>query len=82
LANTKGRVTMECPYCKGTLVRKTVNYTVSRKGYHLIIDAVPAWTCEQCGEPLFDEETVEAIQAVLQEMDVRLKESTPSLIGD
>jgi len=51
---------MECLYCKGTLVRKKVSYTANRNGYHLIAD-VPAWVCEQCGEPLFDEETADTI---------------------
>jgi hypothetical protein len=40
---------------------------------------VPAWVCEQCGEPLFDEETVDAIQEVLQGVDAHLKESTLTL---
>ncbi len=63
---------MKCLYCKGTLRRKKVSYTATRKRYHLIIDDVPAWVCEQCGEPLFDEETVNAIQGMLQEVDSRL----------
>lgn len=64
---------MECFYCKGTLVRKKVSYTTTRRGYHLIIDDVPAWVCEQCGEPLFDEETVDAIQEMLREIGVRME---------
>ena len=68
---------MECLYCKGRLIRKSISYTASRKGYHLIIDAVPAWVCEQCGEPLYEEETVEAIQQVLQGVDARLEEVAP-----
>ena len=67
---------MECLYCRGTLVRKAISHTTSRRGYHLIIDAVPAWVCEQCGELLFEENTVDAIQAVLQEVDRRLEESS------
>lgn len=63
---------MECLHCQGTLVRSTVNYTANRKGYHLIIDDVPAWVCEQCGEPLFDEATVNAIQKALHEVDLQL----------
>ena len=63
---------MECLYCKGTLVRKTVSYTANRKGYHLIVDDVPAWVCEQCGEPLFDETTVDAIQQALKGVDQQL----------
>ncbi len=69
----KREINMECLYCKGTLVPRKVSYTASRRGYHLIIDDVPAWVCEQCGEPLFDEETVDAIQEVLREVDVRVE---------
>jgi len=36
---------------------------------HLIIEHVPAGICKQCGEALFDEETIEAIQAMLHEVD-------------
>jgi hypothetical protein len=36
-----------------------------------IRDDVPAWVCEQCGEPMFGEATVDAIQEMLQEMDNR-----------
>lgn len=64
---------MECFYCKGTLIRKSVSYTVTRKGYHLIGDAVPAWICDQCGEMLFDEEAVRALQDMLEEIDRRVE---------
>ncbi len=64
---------MKCAYCQGQLVRKQINYTANRKGYHLIIDDVPAWVCEQCGEPMFDEETVDTIQGMLREVDKRLE---------
>ena len=64
---------MECPYCQSTLVRNKVSYMASRKGYHLIIDDVPAWVCEQCGEPLFDEQTVDVIQDMLRQVDARME---------
>lgn len=67
---------MECFYCNGELIRTKVSYTASRNGYHLIIDDVPAWVCEQCGEPLFDEEVVDMVQEMLQEVDVRLEKLT------
>lgn len=57
---------LECIHCHGTLERGHTSYTANRKGHHLIIDHVPAWICKQCGEALFDEETVEAIQAMLR----------------
>ena len=62
---------MKCLYCQGKLVLKKTNYAASRKGYHLIIE-VPAWVCEQCGEPLFDEKTVDTIQEILRSVEVRL----------
>ena len=64
---------MECFYCKGQLELKNVDYSASRKGYHLIIDDIPAWVCHQCGEPLFDEGTVETIQEMLEEVDAKLE---------
>jgi len=36
------------------------------------MDDVPAWMCEQCGETLFDEETVDTIQETLRQVDARL----------
>jgi YgiT-type zinc finger domain-containing protein len=69
---------MRCLYCQGTLVRQETHYTASRKGYHLILD-VPAWVCEQCGEPLFDEATVDAIQDILRSVESRLTK-LPALV--
>ena len=63
---------MECLYCKGTLARKKVSYTVTRRGYHMIIDDVPAWVCQQCGESLFEEKAVDAMQGILSELDQRV----------
>jgi YgiT-type zinc finger domain-containing protein len=68
-----GTQDMECIYCKGTLMRKRVPYTVVRRGYQLIISDVPAWVCSQCGESMFDEETVEAVQSILSEVDSRVE---------
>lgn len=50
-----------------------MSYTVNRKGYHLVIDDVPAWVCEQCGEPLFEEETVNLVQEMLRAVDARME---------
>jgi len=67
---------MECYYCGGTLKRGKASYAVNRKGYHLIIDDVPAWVCQQCGEALFDEEVVDLIQEMIREVDGRLARLT------
>jgi hypothetical protein len=44
-------------------------FHVDRKGYHLSLDAVPAWIRTQCGEPLFEEREVRTIQRLLAQID-------------
>jgi YgiT-type zinc finger domain-containing protein len=60
---------MKCLHCGGELVRGSAPYVINRHGYHLIIDNVPAWVCSQCGEPMFDEKQVDAIQDIVRKMD-------------
>jgi YgiT-type zinc finger domain-containing protein len=60
---------MRCLHCKGRLRRGTAPFHVDRGGYHVHWDALPAWVCDQCGEPMFDEVTVGAIQAALAALD-------------
>ena len=60
---------MECYSCKGKLNKGQSSYTITRKGYHLIVDNVPAWVCEQCGEVLFEEAQVSAIQQLVANAD-------------
>ena len=45
--------------------RGTTPFHIDRKGCHLILDEVPAWVCEQCGESYFEEKEVDAIQALI-----------------
>lgn len=44
-------------------------FHIDRKGYHLSLDAVPAWVCGQCGEPYFEEREVRTIQRLLSRLD-------------
>ena len=60
---------MECIHCKGSMVKKTIPFQADRKGYHLTFDSIPAWVCEQCGEPYFEEKEVNAIQNALKSLD-------------
>jgi YgiT-type zinc finger domain-containing protein len=62
---------MQCLYCQGDLVQKKISYTASRQGYHLILE-VPAWVCEQCSEPLLEEQTVDTIQEILESVDAQV----------
>jgi len=36
---------------------------------HGSVDDIPAWVCQQCGEPVFEEKAVEAIQRLLTMVD-------------
>ena len=60
---------MKCFHCQGELHRGNTTYSINRRGYHIIIDNVPAWICSQCGEPLFDEKQVDAVQRLIRLMD-------------
>lgn len=59
---------MKCIHCQGEMVRKTAPFHIDRKGYHLLLDAIPAWVCNQCGEAYFEEAEVTAIQEVLHKI--------------
>ena len=63
---------LECFYCKGTMVRGKTNYAFSKHGYHLLVDEVPAWICQQCGEVYFEEEEVDAIQDLIKTLDSKI----------
>jgi YgiT-type zinc finger domain-containing protein len=65
---------MECPHCHGTLKVGKTSYTVNRNRYHLIVDEVPAFICEQCQEALFTEEAVRVVQQMIGTLDERRRE--------
>ena len=60
---------MQCIHCKGRLERGVAAFSVDRRGYHVHWDAVPAWVCTQCGEPLFEARKVDLIQHALVALD-------------
>ena len=68
---------MECLHCKGRLVRSKAPFSIDRKGCHVVWEAVPAWICTQCGEPLFEAQEVESIQRAL----VALERESAGLIA-
>ena len=63
---------MNCIHCRGKMQRSKAPFHVDRNGYHLVLDTVPAWVCEQCGEAYFEEREVNAIQAAITGLDNRL----------
>ena len=57
---------MKCIHCQGEMKRQNVPLHIDRKRCHLLLDEVPAWVCEQCGEPYFEEDEVNRIQDLLK----------------
>lgn len=70
---------MTCIHCQGQMRKGTAPFHVDRNGYHLLLDTVPAWVCEQCGEVYFEEDEVDSIQALIQAMDSQLEKSAISV---
>lgn len=64
---------MQCLYCQGVMARGTAPFHIDRKGYHLILNTIPAWVCSQCGEAYFEAAEVEAIQQVIRSVDKHTK---------
>ena len=60
---------MKCIHCQGEMKKGTTPFHIDRKGCHLMLDSVPAWVCEQCGEFYFEEKEVDAIQDLIKSLE-------------
>jgi YgiT-type zinc finger domain-containing protein len=60
---------MKCIHCQGEMRRGFAPFHIDRKGVHVSFDNVPAWVCEQCGEPFFEGPEVDAIQTLIKLVD-------------
>ena len=60
---------MNCIHCRGEMHRSTAPFHVIRNSYRLALDSVPAWVCDRCGEPYFEERDVVAIQTAISNLD-------------
>ena len=60
---------MKCIHCQGKMKRGVAPFHIDRKGCHVVLDNVPAWVCEQCGEVYFEEKEVDAIQDLIESID-------------
>lgn len=54
-----------CTACPGELKQETVKYTQWYQGRLIVIENVPAWVCDNCGETYYDPEIVERIQTLI-----------------
>ena len=55
-----------CPRCKNdALALQTIQYSQEYKGNFYIVENVPAWICDQCGEIILSESIAEKIQELI-----------------
>lgn len=59
---------MNCIYCHGQMKCSQAPFHIDRNGYHLVLDAVPAWVCGQYDEAYFEEREVAAIQSTVKQL--------------
>lgn len=64
---------MKCIYCQGEMKKGSTPFHVDRKGCHLTIDEVPAWICDQCGEPYFEEKEVDTIEELVLAVEQKMQ---------
>jgi len=55
----------KCNICQGKLEQQITTYTQWYQGQLIVIENVPAWVCEQCGETYYDPDVVELIQSTI-----------------
>ena len=64
---------MKCIHCLGEMKRGTTPFHIDRKGCHLMLDSVPAWVCDQCGETYFEEKEADAIQDLIRSIEQKTR---------
>lgn len=67
-------VKMKCLYCGAGMRKVKVGYAINRKDYHLYLEEIPAYVCAQCGEKLFAENEVEAIQRIVKHLKADMRQ--------
>jgi YgiT-type zinc finger domain-containing protein len=54
-----------CAFCRGQLRPTVTTFTQPYKGGFVVVENVPAWECEVCGETYFDPDVVERLQNLI-----------------
>jgi YgiT-type zinc finger domain-containing protein len=61
---------MNCLICKGgQMIESFEPYFVKLQNGYLIIENVPCWKCEQCGEVLFSMSVLEKIEELIADCE-------------
>ena len=61
---------MNCLFCKsGVMKESTTAYFAQLKNCYVIIENVPCWQCDQCGEILYKASVLEKIEDILDALE-------------
>lgn len=60
-------MTEECEVCGGDVRHTTTDFVVRQDGEVIVVENVPAWVCEVCGEKAFDAGVVQRLQETIRE---------------
>jgi YgiT-type zinc finger domain-containing protein len=52
---------MNCPECKGKMVKEHTDVTLFREETPVLFEDVPAWVCKQCGEVWLSAQTAKTL---------------------
>lgn len=66
---------MECG-CGGAVTEGKSSYRVSEDNFCFILDNIPAYKCTRCGKVLFNDDTVEKIQKMIN----RIKRDSSEIV--
>lgn len=68
---------MKCEHCQTKMIRGAAPFRVDRKGYHLLLDAIPAWVCGRCNEAFFEESEANTIHEMVVLLDSKIDTFEP-----
>ena len=71
---------MTCSFCGGNVKPATTEYLEKQGNYIIVIKNVPCEKCEQCGEEYFSTEVVEALENILDTIQMIASELTVTVI--
>ena len=57
---------MKCFFCKGELESTKTKFIADLDSCVLIVKNVPAMVCTQCGEKVFDDNTMERLEQIVE----------------
>jgi HTH-type transcriptional regulator/antitoxin MqsA len=55
----------ECLYCQGKLVLQSVTRIQEYQGRWVVIENLPAWVCQQCGERFYTPQSHDLVVALV-----------------